>query len=300
MRCVPLLLLLAAPAAHAAPALFDCGGLVVEAEAEAEGDALTLRAAGETHRLRSVPAASGTRHEGEGGALFRASQGEAELRLGARAAPRCLRVADAAPWRYRASGNEPFWSVEIAGTALRLVEPGTAPREIALAPPRLVPDGVLHASAEGTRVTIAPGPCRDTMTGASLPDRVRLEHAGRVLEGCGASPAGRLVGAEWVIESLAGAPPARMRAAPTLDFAAPDSAGGQGPCNRYRGGWRIEGERLAFGPMAATMMLCPEPAMTAEQALFRLLATARAHRFDETGALVIEGEGGPLVARRRE
>ena len=63
--------------------------------------------------------------------------------------------------------------------------------------------------------------------------------------------------------------------------------------------WRFtEGERLAFGPMAATMMLCPEPAMTQEQALFRLLGTARAHRFDETGALVIEGEGGPLVARR--
>jgi heat shock protein HslJ len=297
MRLVPLFLLLAAPAAQAAPALFDCAGLALEAEAE--GEALTLRAAGETHRLRAVPAASGTRHEGEGGALFREHQGEAELRLGARAAPRCLRLAAAAPFRYRASGNEPFWAIEIRGTALTVLPgPGAPPVEALLAPARLEAAGVVHAAADGTRVTIAPGPCRDTMSGAALPDRVRVEQGGRAWEGCGASPAGRLVGAAWRVESLGGALLAGSRAPVTLDFVAPDAAGGQGPCNRYRGAWRLEGERLVFGPMAATMMLCPEPAMSQEQALFRLLGTARGHRFDETGALVIEGEGGPLVARR--
>jgi heat shock protein HslJ len=299
MRIIPLAVL---ASVLAAPALaetmhFDCGGLALEAETA--GDALTLRAGGETHRLAAVPAASGTRHEGEGGTLFREHQGEAELRLGARVAPRCLRLAAPAPFRYRASGNEPFWAIEISGTSLRLLPgPGAAPSEALLAPPRLEAGGVVHAAADGTRVTIAPGPCRDTMSGAALPDRVRIETGGRVLEGCGASPAGRLVGAAWRIESIGGAPLAGMRAPVTLDFLAPDAAGGQGPCNRYRGAWRIEGERLVFGPMAATMMMCPEPAMSQEQALFRLFGTLRAHRFDETGALVLEGEGGPLVARR--
>jgi heat shock protein HslJ/uncharacterized membrane protein len=297
MRRYALLLLLAAPAAQAAPALLDCGGLAVEAEVA--GDVLTLRAAGETHRLNAVPTASGTRHEGANGALFREHQGEAELRLGGHAAPRCLRVAAATPWRYRATGNEPFWAIEIGETTLTVRPgPGAAPVEALLAPPRLEAGGVVHAAADGTRVTIGPGPCRDTMSGASFPDRVRVEHAGRAWEGCGASPAGRLVGEAWRVESLAGAALAGLRAPVTLDFVAPDAVGGQAPCNRYRGSWRLEGERLSFGPMAATMMACPEPAMGHEQRLFRLLGSASAHRFDETGALVIEGEGGPLVARR--
>lgn len=297
MRHVLLFLLLAAPAAQAAPALFECGGLAVEVEAS--GDALTLRTGGQTHRLTSVPAASGTRHEGEGGALFHEHQGEAELRLGSRVAPRCLRLAVASSFRYRASGNEPAWAIEITGTQLRVLPgPGAAPVEVLLAPPRFEAAGVVHAAADGTRVTIAPGPCRDSMSGASFPERVRIEHAGRTLEGCGASPAGRLVGEAWRIESLGGAPLSGMRAPVTLDFAAPDAVGGQGACNRYRGSWRFEGERLVFGQMASTMMACPEPAMAQEQALHRLLNAARGHRFDETGALVIEGEGGPLVARR--
>lgn len=38
--------------------------------------------------------------------------------------------------------------------------------------------------------------------------------------------------------------------------------------------------------------------MAQEQALFRILATAGAWRIGEQGELVIEGEGGAVIARR--
>lgn len=40
---------------------------------------------------------------------------------------------------------------------------------------------------------------------------------------------------------------------------------GLGPCNRYFGGYRIEGKRLIFTPMGSTMMTCITPMMKEER-----------------------------------
>ena len=202
---------------------------------------------------------------------------------------------------YRASGNEPAWLLTIAGDRAVLAL-GFERREIAvtLGPADEGPDGARRASAPGqppVRVTIAPGPCRDSMSGVAFADRVTVEAEGTTFSGCGGTLASRLTGPEWTIAEIGGQP-AAGRAPVTLRFEEGGRTGGQGPCNVYGGEWRLDGERLVFGRMFSTMMACPEPAMSQEQALHRLLQTARAWRIGEQGELVIEGEGGAIVARR--
>lgn len=110
-----------------------------------------------------------------------------------------------------------------------------------------------------------------------------------------AAAAEGLAGSEWRPLTLAGAPfPEGVEA--TVQFGADGRLTGSGGCNRFTGSYAIEGETLTIGPVAATRMLCPEPAMSAEAALFRVLSEARS--FVRDGAeLNIAGEGGaPLGA----
>lgn len=106
-----------------------------------------------------------------------------------------------------------------------------------------------------------------------------------------------LAGPAWIVASIAGAVPAGRRPV-TLRFEEGGRMGGQGPCNSYGGQWSLDGGRLSVRGVFSTMMACPEPAMTQERALFRILETARAWSIGEQGGLSIEGEGGTLTARR--
>lgn len=46
-------------------------------------------------------------------------------------------------------------------------------------------------------------------------------------------------------------------------------------CNQLAGGYTLEGDTLGFGPMAATMMACPEPLASLEQRLSQVLSGSR-------------------------
>ena len=46
-------------------------------------------------------------------------------------------------------------------------------------------------------------------------------------------------------------------------------------CNQLAGGYALEGDTLSFGPMAATMMACPEPLASLEQRLSQVLSGSR-------------------------
>jgi heat shock protein HslJ len=125
----------------------------------------------------------------------------------------------------------------------------------------------------------------------------RMTAAGLLmLAGCAASPplAGTLAGPAWTLESIAGEAPARPS---TLRFEEGRLAG-QGPCNRYAGAWRIEGGALSIGPLVATRMACPEPAMAQEARLLRLLDSARLERLTADRLEIIGADGARLVARR--
>lgn len=77
--------------------------------------------------------------------------------------------------------------------------------------------------------------------------------------------------------------------------------GGSGGCNRVIGGYKLEGERLAFGQLAMTRMACRED-MDTEVAFVAALEEVRTWRivgqhlelFDDAGQLVARFEARPL------
>ena len=82
---------------------------------------------------------------------------------------------------------------------------------------------------------------------------------------------------------------------PTLDFA-DGAASGHAGCNRWNARFEQTGDRLAFGPVATTRMMCAEPAMATERAFVLMLADAVAARLDG-GQLLFLDQSGAITAR---
>ena len=119
---------------------------------------------------------------------------------------------------------------------------------------------------------------------------VALLLAGALLAGCGgdddASSGPALEGTEWSLVSGADAPD---DAVPTLTLS-DGSAEGFGGCNRFSGGYDVDGESISIGPLAATMMACEEPKMAAEAAYFPALEAADSWAV-EGDELVLSSDG---------
>jgi uncharacterized membrane protein len=292
VRPLPILLSLllglpsAARALEGLPVLLRCGEQ--EVEITPRGGGLHLLAGFERHELVAVPAASGARFEkpGDPGTSFWSRGERGTLVLAGTELPEC---APKGP--FSAGGNEPFWRVRVDAETLlldRLGEPPlTAPK-----PQAAIAEGALTWTAEASgrpiAVRIRPEICRDSMTGMPYPARVAVSFDGRTLEGCGGDPGAVLRRREWRVTSLDGAPLAALRGTVTLAFGTGGRFAGQGPCNRLLGSYRLSGEELRLGPVASTMMACPEPIMEAEQALTRALEAVR--RFEPAS-----GEGLVLL-----
>ncbi len=61
--------------------------------------------------------------------------------------------------------------------------------------------------------------------------------------------------------------------AQTVTFTKDGLVYGDSGCNRFTGGYTIDGDRIEIGPLASTMMMCPQPQMDAEQSfLFKMQA----------------------------
>jgi lactoylglutathione lyase len=73
-------------------------------------------------------------------------------------------------------------------------------------------------------------------------------------------------------------------------------ASGSGGCNRFAGGYTLEGERLSFEPLASTRMACEPERMQAEDDYFAALARVGRVRLD-AGELVLADEAGAELLR---
>jgi heat shock protein HslJ len=59
----------------------------------------------------------------------------------------------------------------------------------------------------------------------------------------------------------------------TITFDKDGKVFGDSGCNRFTGGYTVKGDRITIGPLASTMMACPQPQMDAEASfLFKLQA----------------------------
>lgn len=290
-----MLLPAAAGALEGLPRLLRCGE--EEVEITPEPGRLRLLRGFERLELVAVPAASGARYEkpGDPPTSFWSKGERATLVLAGKELPEC---APAGP--FAARGNEPFWQVAVDAHALRLERLGEPPL-VAPSPAAELRDGALRwtGAASGREIALAvrAALCRDTMTGMPYPARVTLTLDGRSLEGCGGDPGALLRAREWTVASLDGAPLPAVRPPVRLSFATGGRFAGQGPCNRLLGGYRLTGESLALGPVASTMMACPEAILAAEQALVRALEGVRGFEPEAGSGLVLLGEGGRIALR---
>ena len=104
-----------------------------------------------------------------------------------------------------------------------------------------------------------------------------------------------LVGPVWVAEDVTGRG-AVDRLQSSITFGADGRAYGSGGCNRFTGGYTLEGASLRIGQMAQTNMACAEAAMGQEQRFHQALGAVRGWRI-ENGILHLTDDRGATVLR---
>ncbi len=300
------------PAAEVAPeplevVRFACGGTDVEARFYREGALLIVD--GEEIALSEVVAASGMRYASGSDPAeieFWSKGTEAMLTMHGTRYPTCQADAgkESASTRYRATGQEPGWSLTWWGDGVAMVFAAENQRIEGESIERLEAEGgwtLVAQTARGElRMSVESGrTCRDSMSGMPHPDSVRLQLGEQTLNGCGGEPMQMLRGAEWRLVSLDGNAVLDEPEA-TLNFLSDDEVAGRATCNRYSGRFALSGEGLSVGPIAATKMACMGDGLMEQEALF-LDILGKAVRFDigDDGHLRIEAaDGRSLTARR--
>lgn len=298
MRIATLLTaLLLAPAALGDT--LQCGDQRIAVDVD--GDGLRLTVGAESFDMRPVVSASGAKYEAvaDPTTTFWSKGERGLLEVRGQAYPECQPVPEPP---FHASGNEPFWSLEITDAELTLVTHlGERRLTVPLAAPETV-EGLTRyrADAEGhaLEVRIADRICADTMTGMPRPRTVVVVLDGEELAGCGGDPASLLQGDEWSVYQIGGQPIIDGSKV-TLAFSADGRVSGAGSCNRFMGSYTLTGEGLTLSQMASTMMACEDGLMDQEARYLRLLEAIWRFDLDADGQLVLHTAEGETVRARR-
>jgi heat shock protein HslJ len=111
------------------------------------------------------------------------------------------------------------------------------------------------------------------------------------------APAVDLWGSEWRLEDLDGRA-VLDNTQPGLAFPEPDTAAGNGSCNRFFGTVEVKGEAVKFGKLATTRRLCPEAVAGQEAEYLQALENAGQIRQDGEQLLIVSQlQGKPLTLR---
>lgn len=222
------------------------------------------------------------------------------LLVGCVAAPNDGGQTPAAVGTYRAVGQEPGWAATV-GDGRMTLQLDYGERRIAVenVEHRTSFNGHRYSGASSVGAVVLDAThivCKDGMSGMNYPDTVRLNVGGDDYRGCGGDPA-EVLGGDWRVVEIGGRPVVAGVGA-TLRFDE-GRVSGRAVCNSFGGDYRLTGEGLSVGALAATEMGC-EPALMAQEAVF-LDILSKAARFDigEDGRLTIEAsDGRRLVAMR--
>jgi len=117
-------------------------------------------------------------------------------------------------------------------------------------------------------------------------------------EGDAASSAGSLTGVKWLLTEVSGHPvvASPQGEQPFILFdASNQQATGYASCNRFFGGYRFDGARLAFGPIGATKRACPDLDEGVETAFFKALDATR--RWEVADGTLMLLNNGQVLAR---
>jgi heat shock protein HslJ len=282
-------------------ATFRCGDLPVQTGFA--DDLLVMDTGAARLVLEPVPAASGARYAAGPDTSFWNKGDTALVVLGGRELPECRLSLPPVQTPYTARGNEPLWSVTVAGGALTLVRAGMEDLALPVTEAALQADGAIVVTATDSdralRAVLVREPliCRDTMTGLPYPETVSLAMGDTVLTGCGGTSASLLQKRTWQVLQIAGED-VRDSTPATLGFDTGGRVAGASGCNRWFATYQLSGEALNIRQSGATMMACSGPAMAQERQFFAALAQVTGFDIDDTGGLVLLGIDGPVITAR--
>lgn len=103
----------------------------------------------------------------------------------------------------------------------------------------------------------------------------------------------------WTVTSIGGRPVSGIKSL-TLSIAADLRTGGHGGCNNYFTEASIEGNKLAFGPTAATRMACAPEILAQEASYFSALAAVAGYETDGRSLRLLDAAGVPLIGLVRK
>lgn len=95
---------------------------------------------------------------------------------------------------------------------------------------------------------------------------------------------------EWLVEDVAGGG-TLDRVPLTLLIEQNGHVSGSGGCNRFMGQATIEGDKISFGKLGATMMACDEARMNLERKYHDTLAKVATYRIDQTQKKLFLADG---------
>ena len=266
-------------------------------------EAMRLKLGDETFDLREVVSASGSKYEavGDPTTTFWSKGRNATLVVRGRSYPECV-PAEAASGPFRARGNEPAWTLDIASDRMTLLtDYGQKRLEVPTPVAERSPGVTRYRSSSGgssLSATISDRVCSDSMSGMPYPKSVEVVADGRRLAGCGGEPAALLEGAEWTVESLGGAGLVEGSRV-TLAFGADGRVSGSASCNGFTGAYALTGEGLSIGNVATTRKACPPPLMEQEAAFLAALGTVQRFEITPEGKLALLAEDGKGIVARR-
>lgn len=207
---------------------------------------------------------------------------------------------------FHASGNEPFWMLDLDFDGSMRLRPLEAP-VLSLSTPaaaRAEDESVVRYDASGEEgslvVELDAEECRDSMSGRILTHRVRVTVARPgeeplSLEGCGRYVVDPRLEGAWVLQSIGGEDVGAAglpKGAPMLRFDVTEMrVSGHGGCNAFTAPFRVEGRRITIGPVAATRMACPD--MESEKRFFSALLES--HAFELPGGRLVLEDDAPLI-----
>ena len=215
-----------------------------------------------------------------------------------------VQPSHASPDTWRASGNEPSWSLSRTGGQMTLETDFGAKRTSFTAPPATrIDDGTVayNASVDGTdvRLTVKSEICVDTMTGMPRPERVSVAFGDRRFEGCGGEPASLLQGHDWVVTQLAGG---AVLAEPVISVTFSDDGrlSGNASCNQFGADYRLTGEVLEISKGMSSMMACEDTVMQQEQSFLELLPSISRFSIPGDDGLVLHSNDGRTITMKKK
>ncbi|GMR17489.1 MAG: hypothetical protein BMS9Abin32_605 [Gammaproteobacteria bacterium] len=103
-----------------------------------------------------------------------------------------------------------------------------------------------------------------------------------------------ITGIEWRPVAI-GKSPVSADPAMFVRFETGGNIGGRAACNRFFGTWEFTGGEFRIGPLGATSMACPEPAMQLEREFLQAIEQTK-HLLLKPGSMHLLGTGNAALA----